>query len=171
MQPSSPLFLFMRPREYKMSEVPESLHCTTQCSPIPCTGAAGQKRVAGACFPSFRKHLFASQQQQDFLAGGCCQVASVTCGITAGSTAAIRQKWIQNPGSHAQARAMQSRLCATSGLPRLATLISSAGELQKQRIISGFDHFEMPPSKNTGVTIDAQVDVNMEKLLAQAPAP
>ena len=80
------LFLFMSPRESKMSGVPESLHCTIQCSPVPCPGAAGQNRSAGSCLPSVQKRLFASQQQQDFLAGGCCQVASETCGITAGST-------------------------------------------------------------------------------------
>ena len=86
MQPRAPCSCSWPPREYKMSEVPWSLHCTTQCSPFPCTGAAGQRRGAASCFPSFRKGAFASRQQQDFLAGGCCQGASETCGITAGST-------------------------------------------------------------------------------------
>ena len=81
-----PLFLFMPPREYIMSGIPWSLHCTIQCSPFPRTGAAGQKRGAASCFPSSRKGAFASRQQQDFLAGGRCQGASEACGITAGST-------------------------------------------------------------------------------------
>ena len=163
MQPSSPRSCSWPPVNIRCQRFPGACTALPNAHHSLAQGQLARKGVQLHAFRHFGKAHLQAGSNKTFLLEVAAKVLLRHAASRQDALHAIRQEWIQNPGLHAQARALQSRLCATSGLPKLAALKCKSSELQKQRIIPGFDHFEMSPSRNTSVSMDAQVNVNREK--------